>query len=147
MENSLLNVEAYNNFSSIGSDHRIVSARVRLSLQANGKIPPKHEKLYWSTFSTDPNMQECYSIEVRNRYTALAKDEDSSTERYENFIKVNNDVASELIPKVSRQRKTRFPKDTRVNEARKVMQDKYITYQNFPNNSNQDSYQEAKINL
>ena len=27
------------------------------------------------------------------------------------------------------------------------MQDKYITYQNCPNNSNQDSYQEAKINL
>ena len=27
------------------------------------------------------------------------------------------------------------------------MQDKYITYQNCPNNSNQDSYQEVKINL
>ena len=34
-----------------------------------------------------------------------------------------------------------------MNEARKIMQDKYITYQNCPNNSNQDSYQEAKINL
>ena len=29
----------------------------------------------------------------------------------------------------------------------KIVQDKYITYQNCPNNSNQDSYQEAKINL
>ena len=27
------------------------------------------------------------------------------------------------------------------------MQDKYITYQNCPNNSNQDSYQEAIINV
>ena len=50
-------------------------------------------------------MQENYSIEVRNRYTVLAKDEDSATEKYENFIKVNNEVASELIPKVSKQRK------------------------------------------
>ena len=65
--NSLLNAEPYNSFSSIGSDHRIVSARIRLSLQANGKIPPKHEKLDWSAFSTDPNMQENYPIEVRNR--------------------------------------------------------------------------------
>ena len=77
----------------------------------------------------------------------LAKDEDSATEKYENFIKVNNEVASEFIPKVSKQRETQFSKDTRVNEAGKIKQDKYITYQNCPNNSNQDSYQEAKINL
>ena len=92
-------------------------------------------------------MQEKCSIEVRNRSTALAKDEDSATEKYENFIKIDNEVASELIPKVSKQRKTQLSKDIRVNEARKIMQDKYITYQNCPNNSNQDSYQEAKINL
>ena len=92
-------------------------------------------------------MQENYSIEVRNRYTALANDGDSAAEKYENFIKVNNEVASDLIPKVSKQRKTQFSKDTRVNEARNIMQDKYIAYQNCPNNSNEDSYQETKINL
>ena len=85
-------------------------------------------------------MQENYSIEVRKRYTALVKDEDSATEKYENFIKVSNEVASELIPKVSQQRKTQFSKDTTVNEARKIIQDKYIAYQICPNNSNQDSY-------
>ena len=30
--NSLLNAESYNSFSSIGSDHRIMSVRIRLSL-------------------------------------------------------------------------------------------------------------------
>ena len=48
-------------------------------------------------------MQEKYSIEVRNRYTVLAKDEDSATEKSEHFIKVNNKVASDLILKVSKQ--------------------------------------------
>ena len=86
-------------------------------------------------------------MKVRNRYTALAKNEDSATEKYENFIMVNNEVASELIPKVSQQRKTQLSKDTRVNEARKIIQDKYITYQNCPNNNNQDSYQDAGIFL
>ena len=57
--------------------------------------------LNWSAFSTDPNMQENYSIEVRNRYTLFAKDEDLTTGKYENFIKVNNEVTSELIPTVS----------------------------------------------
>ena len=69
-------------------------------------------------------MQENYSIEVRNRYNVLAKDEDSAMEKYENFIKVNSEVASELVPTVSKQRKTQFTKDTKVNEARKIMQDK-----------------------
>ena len=77
----------------------------------------------------------------------LTKDEDSATEKYKNFIKVNDEVASELVPKVSKQRKTQFSKYTRVNEARKIMQDKYISYQNCPNNSNHDSYQEGKIQL
>ena len=66
-------------------------------------------------------MQENYFIEVRNRYTVLAKDKDWATEKYEKFIKVNNEVASELIPKVSKQRKTQFFKDTRVYEAKKIM--------------------------
>ena len=92
-------------------------------------------------------MQENHSIEVRNRYTVLAADEDSAKEKYENFIKVNNEVASELISKVPKQRKTQFSKDIRVNETRKIIQDKCITYQNCLNNSNQDRYQEAKINL
>ena len=43
-------------------------------------------------------MQENYSIEVRTKYTALAKVEESAIGKYENFIKVNNEVASELIP-------------------------------------------------
>ena len=51
-------------------------------------------------------MQEDYSIEVRNRYTALAKEEVSAKEKYENFIKVNNGVVREHIPKVSKQWKT-----------------------------------------
>ena len=96
--NSLLNAESCNSFSSIGSHHRFLSARIRQSLHANGKILPKHEKLDWSAVSIDPNMQENYSIEVRKRYTALAKDKHSATEKYANFSKVNNEVASELIP-------------------------------------------------
>ena len=74
-----------------------MSARIRLSPHINGKIPPKHEKLDWSAFSTNPNMQENCSVEVRNRYSVLAKDEGSVTEKYEN-IKVNNEVASQFIP-------------------------------------------------
>ena len=38
---SVINVQAYNSFSSIGSGHRIVTANIRLSLRANSKQLPK----------------------------------------------------------------------------------------------------------
>ena len=39
--NSITNVEAYNTFSSIGSDHRIISSKVRLSLRENRNTLPR----------------------------------------------------------------------------------------------------------
>ncbi|XP_060771655.1 craniofacial development protein 2-like [Neoarius graeffei] len=38
--NSILNAEAYNSFSSLGSDHRVVGMKVRLSL----RVPKRHTK-------------------------------------------------------------------------------------------------------
>ena len=35
LRNSITNVEPYRTFSSIGSDHRIVSSKARLSLREN----------------------------------------------------------------------------------------------------------------
>ena len=45
--NSITNVEAYSTFSSIGSDHRIVSSKVRLSLRANRKKLPRKLRYNW----------------------------------------------------------------------------------------------------
>ena len=41
--NSMLNAEAYNTFASVGSDHRIVSARVRLSLRNSKTLARKKQ--------------------------------------------------------------------------------------------------------
>ena len=65
--NSLLNAEAYNTFASVGSDHRIVSARVRLSLRKSKTLQRKKQH-DWNLLCTDSNLQELYSIEVCNRF-------------------------------------------------------------------------------
>ena len=56
--NSITNVEAYSNFSSIGSDHRIVSYKVRLSLRANRKTLPRKLRYNWPLFKSDMSLQE-----------------------------------------------------------------------------------------
>ena len=40
-KNSVINVEPYSSFTSVGSDHRIVTARLRLSLRTPKAPPPK----------------------------------------------------------------------------------------------------------
>ena len=57
--NSVKNSEAYGCFHSIGSDHRVVVARVKLSLRMS-KTEKRAPVLDWSKFKTDIALQEIY---------------------------------------------------------------------------------------
>ncbi|XP_061774103.1 craniofacial development protein 2-like [Nerophis ophidion] len=64
--NSILNAEPYSTCSSVGSDHRVVSMRVCLSL----RVPKPSTKIQdsWKAFSGDPGLQTRYTEEVRRRF-------------------------------------------------------------------------------
>ena len=51
--NSVKDAQAYNNFASIGSDHRIVSAKVRLSLRSNHKGTMRKIRYDWKMLKDD----------------------------------------------------------------------------------------------
>ena len=91
-KNSLLNAEAYSTFAGVGSDHRIVSARIRLSLRKS-KTLPKRKQYDWKALSSDRDLQNRYSVEVRNRFPPLEDTEETATERYERFINANKEQA------------------------------------------------------
>ena len=55
-KNSVKNVEAYSSFSSIGSDHRVVTARLKLSLRT-GRSPPRRKAYEWGVLKSDKNLQ------------------------------------------------------------------------------------------
>ena len=55
-KNSILNSEAYSSFASVGSDHRIVTARIRLSLRVN-KTPSKKKHFDWKHLRSDTDLQ------------------------------------------------------------------------------------------
>ena len=68
--NNVKNVETYNSFSNIGSDHRIVTAEIRLSLRKNlEKL--KSKKYDWEIFKNNPTLQQAYSVEVINEFDLL----------------------------------------------------------------------------
>ena len=122
------NAEAYSTFASVGSDHRIVSARIKLSLRKSEKLPRK-KQYDWKTLSMDTSLQEKYAVEVRNRFEVLGVEEESATDRYDRFIKANKEAAEKIVPLRNRAKKTRFSSDPRVIKARDEIKDAYVIYQ------------------
>ena len=67
-------VEAYSSFSSLDSDHRLVTARIRLSLQMK-RTPARKKNYDWSALK-NTELQEMYTVTLRNRYDELTEDND-----------------------------------------------------------------------
>ena len=70
-KNSALNCEAFDNFYTAGSDHRIVTAKVRLSMRENKPSTIKRSQYDWSRLLSDDHIKELYSTEVKNHFEAL----------------------------------------------------------------------------
>ncbi|XP_060753986.1 craniofacial development protein 2-like [Neoarius graeffei] len=117
--NSVLNCEAYNGFASIGSDHRLVSIRLRLSLWAS-KQQPKCAHYVWKSLTVSPEIQAQYTIEVKNRFQALEMTEDP-TESYQNFIDAIADAAKSCVPLKARVNKPRRSSHPAMVEAREKL--------------------------
>ena len=65
MENSALNCVAYNTFVGVKSDHRIVTAKIRLSLRANIKKSSNTVHYDWSTLATNADIQQQFTVSVK----------------------------------------------------------------------------------
>ncbi len=125
-KNSVIDSVVYNSFASIGSDHRIVSAKLRLSLRAN-KSPPKKIKYDWSKLASDPDLQERYTVEIKNRFSALCEssDNEDQTARYGFLSQANKETAEKLLPKVQKKHQKALCHDVNVEKARHHLKDAF----------------------
>ena len=117
--NSILNAEPYNSFCSVGSDHRVVGAKVRLSL----RVPKRAQQVRydWKKFSESPELQQQYTVEVQNRFQILDEDEDP-TERYQRFVEANKEATEIVVPKKERTKKLSISKHPDVIQAREELE-------------------------
>ena len=102
-----LNAQAYNSFTSIGSDHRIVTATIRISLRANSRAFQK-KKYDWNQLKTNPDLQDKNTVEIRNQYEVLPMNEgdDKQTQKYSYLIQANKETAEKVMPRVPKKQKT-----------------------------------------
>ena len=105
-QNSATNAEAYNSFSSVGSDHRIITAKLKLKLRADK--PRKHQPKYdWQALTENTDVVQKYKLEIQNRFNALnVEDTDQSAEStYRSITIAHEDAAKAAIPVIKKTKK------------------------------------------
>ena len=101
-KNSVKNCRAYNSFNSIASDHRIITADIKLSLRANKKKNSKCKPYDWTRLTHDTEIRNAFIVTVKNRFLSLqnsdAENTLSASTRYTYFEKACKDAANKVIP-------------------------------------------------
>ena len=101
--NSIRDARSYSSFSSVGSDHRVISATLKLSLRASKKAESHPMKrIDWKEVSSNSEISRDFAIQVYNKFQSLSTS-DINTENvedvYDNLIKSTEEVALATLPK------------------------------------------------
>ena len=98
-KNSAVNCEAYSSFMGMSSDHRIVTAKIWLSLWKNATWTTTTIPYDLALFN-NKDIRDKYVIAFRNKFNALQKKTEARTpnDEYENFVNAHLDAEAKYIP-------------------------------------------------
>ena len=109
--NCALNCKAYSSFEDVSSDHRIVTAKIRLSLRRNTTRTTTSVHYDWFLLN-NRHIRDKYALTLRKKFDALQKTETHiPNDEYENFGHAHLEAAAECIPTKQRT-KSRVPWET-----------------------------------
>jgi hypothetical protein len=94
--NSLRNCRAYNSVE-LDSDHRILSATIKVSLRTTKGKPCNRKKFNWKRLA-DPQVKQEFQLKLANRFAAL-QDDEPITARYDQFESTTSSIAEEVVGK------------------------------------------------
>ena len=116
-----MNCEAYSSFVGVSSDHRIVTAKIRLSLRKNAhsycmvvvvRVTTTSIQYEW-VLHNNKDIRDKFVIALRNKFDAPQKKTEKPTlnDEYENFINAHLETGAKYIPTKPRT-KSRVPWET-----------------------------------
>ena len=144
-KNSVKNCEAFITFSSMGSDHRVLTAKIKLSLRKCCS-PPRKPNYDWSILK-DTGISNLYSVSVQNRYQALCCENESATETYAHLIMATEEAAKENLPVKKQVKKKANSLDPRIENARKKVKNASDVYSKRSSERNREKLQAEKEKL
>ena len=149
--NSIHDSRSYSSFCSVSSDHRVVSARVKLSLRSSKQAKPHPMKtIDWKEVSSNQTLSKQFAVDVFNKFHALSPDEISSDNIetvYDNLIKSTEEVALSSLPKKKRRTDIKPSNSSRVVEARSKLKTISQLYHKSPSSLNNIALIQAKKDL
>ena len=146
-KNSAMNCEAYSSFKGVSSDHRIVMAKIRLSLWKNTTRTATTKHYDWALLN-NRDIRDKYVLELRNRFETHQKKTEKGTpnNKYENFVDTHLKAASKCIPRKPRT-KYRVPWEMlAVREKRALMKTASKSYWKNPTITNARKLKRHSIN-
>ena len=110
--NSALNCGAYYSFEGVSSDHRIVTAKIRLSLRRNATRKTTTILYEWSLLY-NRDIRDKYTWTLRNKFHTLHEISETHIpkDQYENYINAYLEATAKYIPTKQRD-KPRVPRET-----------------------------------
>ena len=134
--NSVKNSRSYSSFSSVGSDHRIVSSTVKLSLRSSKKAKPHLMKIIdWKAVSANSVLSKQFSLDVFNKFESLSTsyvDADNIEDVYGTLIKCTEEVALATLPKKEKRSQNKPSNSPSVLEARSHLKTVSSSYHRSP---------------
>ena len=151
-KNSVKDSRSYSSFGTVGSDHRIVSAHVRLSLRKSKRAQAHPMKtINRKEVSSNQDIAEQFVIEVHNKFQTLLPDNDTIDSEnietvYSKLIEATEEVALSTLPK--KVKKCDKPGNTtKVQEAPVALKAISKKYHKSPTQSHKIQLIMAKKNL
>ena len=147
-KNSTMNCESYSSFEGVSSDHRIITAKVRLSLRKNATRTATTKHYDWALLD-NRDIRDKYVLELRNGFGTLQEKTEKGTpnDEYENFVEAHLEAASKCIPTKPRT-KYRVPRETlAVREKRSLVKTASKSYRKNPTNTNARKLEKAQYQL
>ena len=147
-KNSAMNCKAYSSFSGVSSDHRIVTAKIRLRLRKNATRTATTKHYDWALLN-DRDIRDKYVLELRYRFETLQKKTDKGTtnDEYENFVNAHLEAAAKCIP-TKPGTKYGVPWETvTVREKRAHVKTASKSYRKNPTNTNALKLKKAQYQL
>ena len=147
-KNSAMNCETYSTFEGVSSDHRIVTAKIRLSLRKNATCKATTKHYDWALLN-NRDIRDKYALELRNRFETLQEKAEKVTpnDEYENVVQAHLEAASKCIPTKPRT-KYRVPWETsEVREKRALVKTAPKSYRKNPTNTNARKLEKAQYQL
>ena len=144
-ENSAMNCEAYSSFEGVSFDHRIVTAKIQLSLRKNATRTASTKHYDWAL----RDIRDKYVIELINRFETLQEKTEKRTpnDKYENFVNAHLEAAAKCIP-TKLKTKYRVTWETlAVRKKRALVKTASKNYRKNPTNTNAQKLKTAQYQL